>query len=165
MAGGENAGRAEFAAVFTRLNDQRVLAAVMALGGCKGRTLLTSAGALGVLDDTSRAAVDRAGQVVSNFAKNVPIVVIERTDGQLSVRQWAQGHPGESLPPGLSLNDAPGVVLSLASGAQSFDDVAPTHEDKIADARMSKWKAFRTLRNLAKETRGRLETGSQPPLD
>lgn len=151
---------AEFAAVFTRLNDQRVLAAVMALGGCKGRTLLTSAGAIGVLDDASPESANRAGQVVSNFAKDVPIVVIERRQGQLSVRQWSQGHAGESLPPGLSLNDAPGVVLSLASGAQTFEDVAPSHEDKIADARMSKWKAFRTLRNLAKETRGRLETGS-----
>lgn len=148
---------ADILAVFTPIMDQRVLAAVMAMGGCKGRVILTSGGSLAVLDDTSDEMAARAGQVVSNFVKEMPVVVLDRKDGQISAIQWTQGMRGQSLPPGLALDNAPGVVLTLLSGAQEFDEVASLHEDKVADARMSKWQAFRALRKIAKETRGKLE--------
>ncbi|WNM23326.1 hypothetical protein [Demequina capsici] len=150
---------AEILAVFTPVMDQRVLAAVMAMGGCKGRVILTSGGSLGVLDDTSDEMAARVGQVVSNFVKEMPVVVLDRRDGQISAVQWLQGVRGQSLPPGLALDSAPGVVLTLLSGSQEFDEVAGLHEDKVADARMSKWQAFRSLRAIAKDARGRMASG------
>ncbi len=148
---------AELLAVFTPVADQRVLAAVMAMGGCRGQVLLTSGGAFGVLDDTSDAMATKVGEVVSNFVKTMPVVVLDRKDGQISAVEWKAGARVRSLPPGLALDNAPGVLLSVMSGAQSFDEVAALHEDKLSSARISKWKAFRALRAVAKETRGRLE--------
>ncbi len=147
---------AEVLAVFTPVGDQRVLAAVMAMGGCKGRVILTSGGAFGVLDDASDEMAAKVGQVVSNFVKTMPVVVLDRKDGQITAIEWRAGARGEALPPGLALDNAPGVVLSVMSGSQDFDEVAALHEDKVADARLSQGKAFRSLRAVAQEAKGRL---------
>jgi hypothetical protein len=43
------------------------------------------------------------------------------------------------------------------TGAQTIDELAATHPDKVFDARMSRMKAFRELRKLAKQARQQAE--------
>jgi hypothetical protein len=66
------------------------------------------------------------------------------------------GHHVKSLPAGLALADAPGVLLSLASGGQTMDDLAETHPDKVFAADGSKWSAFWALQKLGREGRKEL---------
>lgn len=144
-------------ALFTPIQNGRVLAAVCALNRVNGQTIETSAGAFAVLDDTSQGAVDAAGQVVSSFVKTQPILAMERRAGQITVRRWFEGAKGETLPPGLALDQAPGVITTLMSGTQTIDEIARTHPGKVFDARMSRMKAFRELRRAAKDAKKALK--------
>lgn len=137
-------------ALFTPIQNGRVLAAVCALNGVQGQTIETAAGAFAVLDDTSSGAVDFAGQVVSAFVKTQPILAMERRAGQITIHQWLGGAKGEKLAPGLALDDAPGVITTLMTGTQNIDELAATHPGKIFSARMGKFAAFRELRKAAK---------------
>ncbi|MGC4175753.1 hypothetical protein [Demequina sp.] len=138
-------------ALFTPIPNGRVLAAVCAVNGLKGRVLETSAGAFAVLDDTSDGATEKAGEVLSGFVKDRPILALERRSGQISVTQWQAGVAVEKLAPGFALDDAPGAVVSLITGSQTMDDLAAVHPDKVFDARMGRVKAFRELRGLSKD--------------
>ncbi len=140
-------------ALFTPIQNGRALAAVCALNGVKGQTIETSAGAFAVLDDTSQGAVDVAGQVVSAFVKTQPILAMERRAGQITVRRWHGGVKGDTLPPGLALDQAPGVITTLMAGTQTMDEIALTHPGKVFPARMSKFAAFRELRKAAKDAK------------
>ncbi len=140
-------------AIFTPIQNGRVLAAVCALNGVKGRCIETSAGAFAVLDDTSRGATDAAGQVVSAFVKQQPILAMERRAGQITIYRWIAGAKGDKLPPGLALDEAPGVITTLMSGVQTMDELAMTHPGKVFDARMSKFQAFRELRAASKDAK------------
>lgn len=140
-------------ALFTPIQNGRVLAAVCALNGVKGQTIETSAGAFAVLDDTSQGAVDVAGEVVSAFVKTQPILAMERRAGQITVRRWFEGAKGDTLPPGLALDEAPGVITTLMAGTQTIDEIALTHPGKVFQARMSKLAAFRELRKAAKDAK------------
>lgn len=140
-------------AVFTPINNGRVLAAVCALNGVKGQAIETSAGAFAVLDDTSEGATDRAGEVISAFVKTQPVLAMERRAGQVTVTRWQAGAKQGTMPPGLALNEAPGVITTLMSGAQTIDEMARTHPGKVFEARMSRFAAFRELRRAAKDAR------------
>ncbi len=140
-------------ALFTPIQNGRVLAAVCALNGVKGQVIETAAGAFAVVDDTSAGAVDSAGQVVSAFVKTQPILALERRAGHITIHQWLAGSKGESLPPGLALDQAPGVITTLMTGAQNIDEIAATHPGKVFEARMSKFAAFRELRSAAKDAK------------
>ena len=61
-------------ALFTPIPNGKVLAAVCAVNGLRGRVLETAAGAFAVLDDTSAGATDKAGEVISGFVKDRPIL-------------------------------------------------------------------------------------------
>lgn len=141
------------AALFTSLPNGKVLAALCALYGVKARVLETSAGALAVLDDPAPEALHSAATAVSGFAKTQPLLAMERRAGQITIWKYLGGEQGETLPPGLALNEAPGVVTTLMSGAQSIDDVAATHPGKVFDGRMGRFAAFRALRSLSKEAK------------
>ena len=140
-------------ALFTPIQNGRVLAAVCALNGVHGRTIETSAGAFAVLDDTSAGAVDHAGQVISTFVKTQPILAMERRKGQITIRRWLGGTKGDTLPPGLALDQAPGVITTLMSGTQTIDELAQTHPGKVFEARMSRFQAFRELRRASKDAK------------
>lgn len=152
-------------ALFTPIQNGRVLAAVCALNGVHGQTIETAAGAFAVLDDTSVGAVDHAGQVVSAFVKTQPILAMERRAGQITIHQWLGGVKGEKLPPGLALDEAPGVITTLMAGTQNIDELAATHPGKIFQARMSKFAAFRELRRAAKDAKRQYKAQQQNKRD
>ncbi|WP_084040253.1 hypothetical protein [Demequina sp. NBRC 110053] len=137
-------------ALFTPIQNGRVLAAVCSLNGVKGQTIETSAGAFAVLDDTSAGAVDAAGQVISAFVKTQPILAMERRKGQITITRWLGGQKGDTLPPGLALDSAPGVITTLMAGTQTIDELAATHPGKTFEARMGRIEAFRELRRASK---------------
>ncbi|MFN3866243.1 MAG: hypothetical protein ACK4MD_05960 [Demequina sp.] len=144
-------------ALFTPIQNGRVLAAVCALNGVRGQTIETSAGAFAVLDDTTPGAVDAAGEVVSAFVKTQPILAMERRAGQITVRRWLAGVKGDTLAPGLALDQAPGVITTLMAGTQTIDEIALTHPGKVFQARMSRMKAFRELRHASKDAKRQLK--------
>lgn len=144
---------AQIAALFTPIPNGRVLAALCALNGIKAQVLETSAGAIAVLDDATPDSLHGAAHSVSSFTKERPLVAMERRDGQITVWKYSAGQRGETLPPGLALNDAPGVVTTLMTGAQTIADVAVTHADKVFDAHMGKLAAFRQLRKLSAQAK------------
>jgi len=106
-----------------------------------------------VLHDATPDNLHGAARYVSRFAKERPLVAMERRDGQITVWRYLAGQRGDTLPPGLALNDAPGVVTTLMTGAQTIADLAETHEDKVFDAHMSKFAAFRQLRTLSTQAK------------
>lgn len=144
-------------ALFTPIPNGQVLAAVCAVNGLKGRVLETSAGAFAVLDDTSDGATEKAGEVISAFVKDRPILALERRSGQITVTRWETGRAVEKLAPGFALDEAPGAIVTLMTGSQTMDDLAAVHPDKVFDARMSRMKAFRVLRKLAKDARNQVQ--------
>ncbi|WP_297081307.1 hypothetical protein [uncultured Demequina sp.] len=140
-------------ALFTPIQNGRVLAAVCALNSVHGQALETSAGAFVVVDDTSAGAVDAAAQAVSGFVKTQPILAMERRAGQITIHRWMAGTKGDTLPPGLALDQAPGVITTLMAGTQTIDELAATHPGKVFDARMSRMAAFKELRKASKEAK------------
>ena len=144
---------AQIAAIFTPIPNGKVLAALCSLNGVKATILETSAGAIAVLDDARPASMHAAAHSVSSFAKERPLLAMERRDGQITVWRYLAGQRGDTLPPGLALNDAPGVVTTLMTGAQSIDDLSDSHHDKVFDAHMSRFAAFRALRKLSKQAK------------
>jgi len=145
-------------ALFTPIPNGKVLAAVCAVNGLKGKVLETSAGAFAVLDDTSDGATEKAGEVISGFVKDRPILALERRSGQITVTRWEAGRAIEKLAPGFALDDAPGAVVSLMTGSQTIDELASTHPDKVFSARMGRMKAFRELRKLAKQAQSQQDS-------
>ncbi|WP_084104202.1 hypothetical protein [Demequina sp. NBRC 110056] len=137
-------------ALFTPIQNGRVLAAVCSLNGVKGQTIETSAGAFAVLDDTSPGAVDAAGQVVSAFVKTQPILAMERRKGQITITRWLGGQKGDTVPPGLALDQAPGVIHTLMAGTQTIEELSKTHPGKTFEARMGRFEAFKELRRASK---------------
>lgn len=152
-------------ALFTPIQNGRVLAAVCALNGVHGQTIETAAGAFAVLDDTSAGAVDRAGEVVSAFVKTQPVLALERRAGQITIHQWFDGTKGEKLAPGLALDDAPGVIVTLMTGSQTIDELAATHPGRTFDARMGRFAAFRELRRAAKDAKRQYKAQQQNKRD
>ena len=138
-------------ALFTPIPNGKVLAAVCAVNGLRGRVLETAAGAFAVLDDTSAGATEKAGEVISGFVKDRPILALERRAGKITVTRWESGTAREKLAPGFALDDAPGAVVSLMMGTQTMDDLAAVHPEKVFDARMSRMAGFQALRKLSKQ--------------
>ncbi len=152
----EDPSSTPLAALLTPIANGKVLAAICAINRAKGQVLETSAGTMAMLDDTDPESLDRAAAGVSAMSRDFPLLALERRDGQITVVRYANGQRGETLPPGLALNDAPGVVTTLMSGAQTIDDLAATHEDKVFSARMGRFKAVMQLRKLGAQARKQL---------
>jgi hypothetical protein len=140
-------------ALLTPIPNGKVLASICAINGIKGQVIETSAGAFAVLDDTSEGSTDTAGHAISAFVKDRPILALERRAGQVTIRRWLAGTQGDSLPPGLALDQAPGAITTLMMGTQTIEELALTHPDKVYSASMSRFSAFRSLRKLAKQAK------------
>jgi len=82
---------------------------------------------------------------------------LERRSGQITVTRWETGRAVEKLAPGFALDEAPGAIVTLMTGSQTMDDLAAVHPDKVFDARMSRMKAFRVLRRLAKDAKKQVD--------
>ena len=140
----------QIAALFTPIPNGRVLAALCGLNKVNARVLETSGGTLAVLADASEEALDHAAAAISTFAQQSPLLAMERRAGQITIHTYTAGERGTSLPPGLALNDAPGVVTTLMSGAQTIDDLAASHPDKVHGAPRGRLRSFWALRTLAR---------------
>jgi len=158
-SGGERHLETDTVALFTPIQNGKVLAAICAVNGIKGKVIETSAGAFAVLDDTSDGATDTAGEVISGFVATEPILALERRAGQLTVQRWQAGVKQGNLPPGLALDQAPGAIMTLMTGVQTIDELAKTHPDKVFSAEMGRVKAFRELRKLAKIAKKQAQAG------
>lgn len=148
----------EFVGIFTPIPNGKVLAALCQLNGAGGQVLENAAGTLAVLDTPDLAAGETAGKAVSLYARGLQIAVLDRRDGHLTVNVYVNGQHVKAVPGGLALADAPGVVLSLATGAQTVDEIAATHPEKVFSSRGSRWGAFWALRRLGREARRQART-------
>jgi hypothetical protein len=150
---GEKHLESDTVALLTPIPNGEVLAAICSLNKIGGKVIETGAGAFAVLDDTSEGATDHAGQAISAFVKDRPMLAMERRSGHITIHTWLAGVKGESLSPGFALDDAPGAILNLMMGTETIDDLAQSHPDKVYDANMSRMKAFGRLRKLAKQAK------------
>jgi hypothetical protein len=150
---GEKHLETDTVALLTPIPNGKVLAAICSLNNIGGKVIETGAGAFAVLDDTSEGATDHAGQVISSFVKERPMLAMERRGGQITIHRWMGGERGEQLSPGFALDDAPGAITTLMMGTETIEQLAATHPDKVHDANMSRMKAFRELRKLAKQAK------------
>jgi len=121
------------------------LAATCVIAKVEADVVLSDVGAIGVLRD--RSAARAAASAVSQLLRQVPIVLLERREGQITATRWVAGaQQGDNLPPGLVLSDAPAVLEDLLLGSVEIgelDGVVPT--DGI-----SRWKALRMITGAGK---------------
>ncbi len=108
---------------------------------------------MAVLTDTSEEAVAKAARTVSSFVSKVELMLVVNRGGQATAQIWRGGQVAQELPAGLALNDAPGVLTTLVTGAQTFDDIAATHPDKVHETTMSRFSAYRELLKETKRLR------------
>jgi hypothetical protein len=127
------------ALVVTPVAAAAPLAAACALGGVAADVVPSAVGAIAVLRDP---AAGRAGAAaVSQLLRQVPVVLLERRESQLSATQWVEGRPTRDLPPGLVLSDAPEVLEDLLLGG-----VAPGGlPGVVSSVGMSRFRAMRVL--------------------
>src|SRR5690606_25587852 len=111
----------------TPIGPGRVLAALCGLNRVKAQVLETPAGAMAVLDDASAEGLERAARAVSAFVRNQPVLAMERREGQITIRRWLSGVAGDTVPPGLAIDQAPSEVIALMTGTQTIDQIAQTH--------------------------------------
>ncbi|WP_062522389.1 hypothetical protein [Demequina silvatica] len=140
----------DVALLLTPIPNRRFLTALCALHKVRGRVLETSGGPIAVLDDATAGSAQHAARALSGFVKGAEFLLAESRDGNVKVELWKAGAMERELPAGLALADAPGVVTTLLTGAQTLDQVAETHEQKVHSTDMGRVKAYR---ELLKETK------------
>lgn len=150
VPGREEAGTADFAAILSPIPSSRFITAACALNKIDARILTTSGGPIAVLTDASEEAVAKAAKTLSAFVSRAEFMLVTNRGGQASAQIWLGGQAVRTLPAGLALNDAPGVLTTLVTGAQTLDQVAETHPDKVHSATMGRFAAYR---ELLKETK------------
>jgi hypothetical protein len=121
------------------------LAATCVLAKIDADVVLSDVGAIAALRDKAVARVSAGA--VSQLLRQVPIVLLERREGQITATRWVGGsQEGDNLPPGLVLSDAPAVLEDLLLGSVdigSFDGVVSTDG-------LSRWKALRMITGSGK---------------
>lgn len=133
------------ALLLTPVAQAAPLAATCVLAKVDADVVLSDVGAIGVL--RAPAAARAAAAAVSQLLRQVPIVLMERREGQITATRWMGGaQQGDNLPPGLVLSDAPPVLEDLLLGSVevgSLDGVVPTEG-------ISRWKALRMITGAGK---------------
>ncbi|WP_296665654.1 hypothetical protein [Demequina sp.] len=143
----------DIAVIMTPLPRPRFLTALCAFNKVDATVLETSAGPMAVLADASPEATQRSARTVSAFVKQAEFLVIANRGGTVRVDVWKGSTPVRELSPGLALADAPGVVTTIITGAQTIDQVALTHPDKVHSTKIGRFKAYRELLAETKEIR------------
>ncbi|HEY0119556.1 MAG TPA: hypothetical protein VGC04_12325 [Cellulomonas sp.] len=127
------------ALVITPVAAAAPLAAACALAKVDADVVPSEVGAIAVLRDPGTGRAGAAA--VSALLRQVPVVLLERRESQMSASQWVGGEHTRDLPPGLVLSDAPEVLEDLL-----LDGRAPaTVQGVVTSVGMSKLKAMRTL--------------------
>lgn len=135
------------ALVVTQVAAAEPLAAACVLALVQVDVVPTPIGAVAVLKDPANA--EAGAGAISKLLRTVPVVLLERREGQVSAARWAEGRRERTLPAGLVLSDAPPVVEDLLLG---FVDVGSL-PDVVTSVGISRWKAMRLLAGSARRKR------------
>ncbi|MET0788617.1 MAG: hypothetical protein ABWY33_05170 [Cellulomonas sp.] len=133
------------ALVITQVAVPAPLAAACAISKVEVDVVPTEIGAIAVLRDP-RAAAEGAG-AISKLLRTLPVVLLERREGQITASRWTAGERGDKLPPGLVLSDAPAVLEDLLLGSVQAGDL----DGVVTSVGMSRWQAMRTIASSAKK--------------
>ncbi|WP_456826876.1 hypothetical protein [Cellulomonas sp. P5_E12] len=131
--------------VITQVAAPAPLAAACAIAKVEVDVVPTDIGAIAVLRDP-RAAAEGAG-AISKLLRTLPVILLERREGQITATRWTAGERGDKLPAGLVLSDAPAVLEDLLLGSVQAGDV----EGVVTSVGMSRWQAMRTITGSGKK--------------
>ena len=127
------------ALVVTPVAAAAPLAAACALAKVAADVVPSEVGAIAVLRDPVTGRLGAAG--VSLLLRQVPVVLLERRQSQMSATQWVAGQHTRDLPPGLVLSDAPEVLEELLLDGRAASTVAGV----VTSVGMSRFRAMRVL--------------------
>ncbi|WP_028049809.1 hypothetical protein [Cellulomonas sp. URHD0024] len=133
------------ALVLTPVAQAAPLAATCVIAKVEADVVLSEVGAIAVLREpgTSRGSA----ATVSQLLRQVPIVLLERREGQITASRWVGGaQQGDNLPPGLVLSDAPAVLEDLLLGSVEVG----TLDGVVSTVGLSRWKALRMITGAGK---------------
>jgi hypothetical protein len=131
--------------VITQVAAPAPLAAACAIAKVDVDVVPTPIGAIAALRDP-RAAADGAA-AISKLLRAVPVILLERREGQITASRWAGGERDGDLPAGLVLSDAPEVLEDLLLGSVQAGDV----EGVVTSVGMSRWQAMRLIAGSARK--------------
>ncbi|QTE30679.1 hypothetical protein [Pengzhenrongella sicca] len=134
-------GEVGVALVLTPVANAEALAATCAVAKIRMDAVPTPVGALAVLRDRDGDAPAAAAGAISRLLRGVPVVLLERRDGQISAGRWIDGARDGDLAPGLVLGDAPEVLEDVILGSATPADL----EGVVSSVGMSRLKAMRIL--------------------
>lgn len=121
------------------------LAATCVLAKVAADVILSEVGAIAVLRERTTGRAGAAA--VSQLLRQVPIVLLERREGQITATRWTGGsQQGDDLPPGLVLSDAPAVLEDLLLGSVQVGDL----DGVVSTSGMSRWTALRMITGSGK---------------
>lgn len=127
------------ALVVTQVATPAPLAAACALAKVEVDAVPSSVGAIAVLRDPATGAA--GAEAISRLLRTLPVILLERREGQISAGRWTGGERVADLPPGLVLSDAPSVLEELLLG----DATAAEVPGVVSSVGMSRWQAMRAL--------------------
>lgn len=137
------------AIVVTPVANAEALAATCAVAKVAVDVVPSPVGALARCRTTDGAGPAHAADGISRLLRGVPIVLLERREGQITASRWLDGDRGDDLAPGLVLNDAPEVLEDLLLGVTALDEI----EGVFSSVGMSRLKAMRVLARVARAAR------------
>jgi len=137
------------ALVVTPVASAEALAATCAMAKIDVDAVPSPVGALAVCRVSVGDAPAQTAGALSRLLKGVPLVLLERREGQITASHWLDGDRGDDLSPGLVLNDAPEVLEDLLLGT-----IPPAEaEGVVSSVGMSRLKAVRVLAVAARANR------------
>lgn len=125
--------------VITQVAAPGPLAAACAIAKVDVDVVPTPIGAIASLRDP--AAASDGAAAISRLLRTIPVILLERREGQITASRWTGGERGEDLPAGLVLSDAPPVLEDLLLGSVQAAEV----EGMVTSVGMSRWQAMRTI--------------------
>ena len=143
------AGEVGVALAITPVANPQALAATCALAKIEVDAVPTEVGALAVLRDVTGDAPAASAGAISRLLRGIPIVLLERREGQISASRWLDGDRDGVLAPGLVLDDAPELLEDLVLGSVTAAEV----DGVVSSAGMSRLKAMRVLAAAARANR------------
>lgn len=132
------------ALVITQVAAPAPLAAACAIAKVDVDVVPTDIGAIAALRDPRAAAA--GAEAISKLLRTLPVILLERREGQITASRWTAGERGEDLPAGLVLSDAPAVLEDLLLGSVQAGEV----DGVVTSVGMSRWQAMRTIASSAK---------------
>lgn len=137
------------AVVLTQVAVAEGLAAACALGKVPVDVVPSPIGAFAVCRETDEDGAAKAAAVISQLLKQIPVVLIERRDGQVSASRWELGERVSDLAAGLMLDGAPDELEDLMLGTRTVADF----DGVVSSVGMSRLKAVRLLAGAARRAR------------